>query len=85
MVTTLDLPDDVLQRATLKAAREGVTLKEFVARTLEKNLEPAELPQGVKPWEALRGSGTAEIVPEESPWEYDEPPPHDPIWEPFSK
>ena len=72
MVTTLDLPEDVVERTTLKAAREGVTLKEFVVRALEQNLESPEWTRGVKPWEALRGSGTAEIIPEESPWEYDE-------------
>ncbi|HLX61324.1 MAG TPA: hypothetical protein VKX17_08595 [Planctomycetota bacterium] len=38
MVTTLDIPDDVLQQAKLKAAQEGVTLKEIVARALKMDL-----------------------------------------------
>ena len=39
MEMTLDLPDDVLKRAAVKAAQEGVTLKELVARALQKDLD----------------------------------------------
>ena len=38
MEMKLEVPDDVLRKATLRAAQEGVTLKEFVARALQKDL-----------------------------------------------
>ena len=39
MEMTLDIPDDVLKRATLKAVQEGVTLRELVARAIQNDLE----------------------------------------------
>jgi hypothetical protein len=42
--TTLDLPDDLFRRVKAKAALEGATLKETLARYIESGLlQPAEL------------------------------------------
>jgi hypothetical protein len=38
MEMKVDIPDDILQKVTLRAAQEGVTLKELVARALQKDL-----------------------------------------------
>ena len=44
MRTTLDLPDDLFRRVKAKAALEGATLKETLARYIESGLrQPAGL------------------------------------------
>ena len=44
MRTTLDLPDDLFRRVKAKAALEGASLKETLARYIESGLrQPAEL------------------------------------------
>jgi len=43
MRTTLDLPDDVFKKAKLRAAQEGVALKQIFTRALVRDLaEPAD-------------------------------------------
>ena len=44
MRTTIDLPDDLVRQATLKAALRGETLKKFVLGAIEKEIA-AEIPE----------------------------------------
>ena len=38
MRTTVDIPDDLLQKAKIRAVERGITLKEIVTAGLEKEL-----------------------------------------------
>jgi len=42
MRTTLELPDGLLKRAKIDAVRRGITLKELVARGIERELEEGD-------------------------------------------
>lgn len=42
------LPEDVHQRLRVKCALEDVTIQQYVARLLEKNVENIELPSGIE-------------------------------------
>ena len=70
MRTTIDLPEQLMKKAKIKAVSEGVTLKELFTRILEKEVsgETAELESA--PWKKLHGKGSAsKLTPEESPFE----------------
>ena len=41
MRTTVELPDDLLTRAKVRASASGVSLKQFFIQALEQSLEPA--------------------------------------------
>jgi hypothetical protein len=45
MKTTLDLPDELLIEAKATAARRRITLRDLVARALERDLRPAPQPR----------------------------------------
>jgi hypothetical protein len=70
MRTTLDLPDNLLKQAKIKAAEEGISLKELFTRSLVKELSEHQTQQGTPPWESLRGKGSASgLSPKTSPFE----------------
>ncbi|MFU8861218.1 MAG: hypothetical protein ACNA8K_12445 [Cyclonatronaceae bacterium] len=62
-----------MKKAKLKAVEEGITLKEFFIRSLEKELHGGGTPgtgPGKAPWKQLLGQGSAEgLLPEESGFE----------------
>jgi hypothetical protein len=66
MRTTLDLPDDLFRRVKAKAALEGATLKETLARYIESGLrQPTELghpPSGRSKLPVIRSRGRT-VVP----------------------
>lgn len=69
MRTTIDIPDDLIKKAKIKAVEEGISLKELFVKSLENQL--AE-PNGeeVPPWEKLRGMGSStKLSPEDSGFE----------------
>lgn len=70
MRTTLDLPDNLLKQAKIKAAEEGISLKELFTRSLMKELAEHRIQQSTPPWESLRGKGSASgLSPNTSPFE----------------
>lgn len=70
MRTTLDLPDNLLKQAKIKAAEEGISLKELFTRSLMKELSEFPVQQNAAPWENLRGKGSASgLTPSSSPFE----------------
>jgi hypothetical protein len=49
MKTTLEIPDSVFRRAKLKAAEQGIPLRQFVTEALERKLrEPSSTDR--RPW-----------------------------------
>ena len=66
MRTTLDLPDDLFRQVKAKAALEGATLKETLARYIESGLrQPTELahqPAGRSKLPVIRRRGRT-VVP----------------------
>ncbi len=50
MKTTIDIPDQVLRRAKIVAAREGVTLRAIVSRALEAELKRMDGSGTQRPW-----------------------------------
>ena len=58
MRTTVDIPDKLMKKAKIKAVEEGISLKQLLTRSLEKELGPSE-PSSNAPWKKLQGSGTA--------------------------
>jgi hypothetical protein len=73
MRTTIELPDHIMKKAKIKAVEEGISLKEFFIRSLEKELQGSGTPgpgAGKAPWKQLIGQGSAEgLSPEESGFE----------------
>ena len=39
MRTTIELPDEILKKAKIKAVQEGISLKQLFTRALEKELD----------------------------------------------
>jgi len=65
MRTTIDLPDHIMKKAKIKAIEEGITLKEFFIKALEKEMQPATISSSTPPWKQLIGKGSAtELTPE---------------------
>jgi hypothetical protein len=50
MKTTLEIPDAILRRAKMQAAREGATLRAVVTRSLEAELERDNVTSSQAPW-----------------------------------
>lgn len=67
MRTTIDISDDLMKKAKIKAAEEGITLKELFTRTLEKELSHETSVPDTAPWKSLKGMGSAsQLSPEDS-------------------
>ncbi|HBQ60556.1 MAG TPA: hypothetical protein DD671_13275 [Balneolaceae bacterium] len=58
MRTSVDLPDDLMKKAKIKAVEEEISFKELIIRALENEIGRAE-EKNETPWEDLRGRGTA--------------------------
>lgn len=54
MKTTLDLPEDLLRRTKAVAALRGISMREFMARALEAELQVSVKRGG---WQKLVGRG----------------------------
>jgi hypothetical protein len=54
MKTTLEIPDAVFRRAKIKAAEQGIPLRQFVTEAVEDRLR-LKLPTGERPWVGLAG------------------------------
>lgn len=60
MRTTIDIPDQLLKKAKLKAIEEGISLKDLFTRSLEKELSvDTPTPEGM-PWKKLHGKGSSD-------------------------
>lgn len=58
MRTSIDLPDDLMKKAKIKAVEEGISFKELVIRCLRNELDMDE-PESEAPWKDLKGKGSA--------------------------
>jgi hypothetical protein len=58
MRTSVDIPDEIMKKAKIKAVEEGISLRELIIRGLKNELELTEEPVGT-PWEDLNGKGSA--------------------------
>ena len=54
MKTTLAIPDGVFRRAKVRAAEQGIPLRQFVSEAVEEKL-CASAGAGVKPWVKIAG------------------------------
>jgi hypothetical protein len=69
MRTTIDIPDQLMKEAKKQAIEEGITLKQYFTRLLEKELSSTKNPEPA-PWKRLRGAGTSDkLSPEDSGFE----------------
>jgi hypothetical protein len=67
MRTTIDIPEQLMKRAKMKAVEEGISLKELFTRSLEKELSEGTPSPEAAPWKKPHGQGTAaSLGPEES-------------------
>jgi hypothetical protein len=62
MRTSIDIPDKLMKEAKIKAVKEGITLKELVIRSLEKELDTQAVPVSAAPWKKLAGKGSASAL-----------------------
>lgn len=70
MRTTINISDKLLKQAKVKAAEEGISLKELFTRSLVKELSKDYSKQSEAPWKKLKGKGSsANISPSDSPFE----------------
>ncbi len=76
MRTTVDIPDELMKKAKIKAVEEGITFKELVIQSLHDKLDSSNKELEEKPWKALKGTikGASDLKPEDSGF--------DPDWEP---
>ncbi|SMO52353.1 hypothetical protein [Gracilimonas mengyeensis] len=58
MRTSIDIPDDLMKKAKIKAVEDGISFKDLVIRSLSKELELKD-PTSEAPWEELKGKGSA--------------------------
>ena len=58
MRTSVDIPDEIMKKAKIKAVEEGISFKELIIRSLTKELGLEEEVRGT-PWKELQGKGTA--------------------------
>lgn len=70
MRTTIDISDHLMKKAKVKAAKEGITLKELFTKMLEKELSEKEASTAEAPWKTLQNMGSADTLsPEDSGFE----------------
>ncbi len=75
MRTTIDIPNELMKKAKIKAAEEGITLKELFVKSLTSELEKPEMKKSHQELlEDLRGSIISmDVGPEDSGFEDFEP------------
>lgn len=67
MRTTVDISDELLKKAKVKAIEEGITLKELFTRCLEKELSESQVKNNKMPWKELKGTvNLSNYKPEDS-------------------
>lgn len=59
MRTTVDIPDEIMKKAKLKAVEEGISLKDLFTRILEKELAETSSKMSTAPWKQLKDKGSA--------------------------
>lgn len=59
MRTTIDIPENLMKKVKVKAAEEGITLKDFFINILKQEVE-IKPKNELAPWKAL--NGTVEII-----------------------
>lgn len=59
MRTTVDIPDELMKKAKMKAIEEGLSLKDLLTRILEKELAETSSKMSTAPWKQLKGKGSA--------------------------
>lgn len=70
MKTTIDLPDDLMKKAKIKAIERGVSLKELFTEMLENELNESSIQNMPAPWKALKGKGSASgLQPTDTPFD----------------
>lgn len=71
MRTTIDIPTDLMKKAKIKAAQEGITLKELFIKSLKTELEGEDKTTStIDILKSLRSMGSAEnLNPEDSGFE----------------
>ncbi|MCC5906099.1 MAG: hypothetical protein JJU13_07840 [Balneolaceae bacterium] len=70
MRTTIDIPDELMKKAKMKAVERGITLKELFTELLESEFQDhtAAIPKA--PWKKLKGKGSAsELHPADTPFD----------------
>lgn len=71
MRTTVELPTELMKKAKMKAIEEGITFKDLLIRSMEKELS-GEKEHSSEPWKELRGMGSANSLnPEDSAFDKD--------------
>ena len=66
MRTSVDIPDEIMKKAKIKAVEEGISLKDLIIRSLKNELELKSKTAGT-PWKDLKGKGsTADLSPDKS-------------------
>jgi hypothetical protein len=67
MRTSFDLPDTLFTEAKIKAAKEGISMKDLFTRAIQKELSAASSAPGGEPvWKQLYGTGKAPHAPDSS-------------------
>jgi len=70
MRITIDISDHLMKKAKVKAAKEGITLKELFTKMLEKELSEKKASTTDAPWKTLQNMGSADsLSPEDSGFE----------------
>ncbi|MTI87611.1 MAG: hypothetical protein FH748_06540 [Balneolaceae bacterium] len=66
MRTSIDIPDELMKKAKIKAVEEGISLKDLFIRSLKKELDLFTSSSDT-PWKDLRGRGSAsDLAPTDS-------------------
>lgn len=65
MRTTIELPDELLTRAKIKAAQQGITLKQLFVLALEAQTAAPRKVQGPLPTVPIMEFRPVELTPEE--------------------
>jgi hypothetical protein len=69
MRTSVDIPDEIMKKAKIKAVEEGISLKDLIIRSIKKELSLKDKPTGT-PWKKLKGKGSASgLSPDKSGFE----------------
>lgn len=69
MRTTVDIPNNLMKKAKIKAIEEGISLKELFIQSLENHLGDSS-GSNEPPWKKLKGMGSSsQLSPDDSGFE----------------
>lgn len=78
MRTTVNIPDELMKKAKVKAIEEGITFKDLVIKSLSNELKTSQTKENEMPWKALKGTvDTKDLEPGDKAF--------DENWEPESE